>query len=233
MKYLKSFYELLKQKYSGSLVKVGEIKEPNAKEYLNKLAKAGLIERVTWGWYWIPDDITDPWDFFEKDKGFKVVCCQTAASMWNQDFVHRDTYSLKVSDRSYGKALEEFAKKKGWRFQIEYVEKPENYVKVGKLYVENVGEVITECLGRWAFIDAFAALYANRDDINFEDLAKQSYWKRISGTNIRVRQALEYGGRLINEMTGKDLFEVRKTKLENEYVRREIEEAVEKVVELG
>jgi len=73
-KYLQKFYKQLKGKYAGSLVKVEEIRkiEPNAKEYLNKLSKEGLVERVRWGWYWIPDEIKDAWDFFEKDKNFKV-----------------------------------------------------------------------------------------------------------------------------------------------------------------
>ena len=231
--YSKRFHEQLKKGYSGSLVKVEDVKAPNAKEYLSKLAKAKLIEKVTWGWYWIPDKIRDPWDFFEKDKGFKIICCQTAASLWNQDFVHREAYSLKVLDRGYGRALEEFAKMRGWMFKIEYVEKPTNYVKFGKLLVQDIGEVITECISDWAFIDAFAVLYSNRDKISLDDLAEQSYWKRIRGTKIRVRQALEYGSKLINILTGKEFFDVRKVKLEDEYVKREIEEAVEKVVELG
>ena len=197
------------------------------------MARVGLIEKVRWGWYWIPTNIKDPWDFFEKDKGFKKVACQTVASLWNQDFVHRDAYSLKVSDRSYGKALEEFAKGRGWRVQVEYVDRPSNYRKVGRLLVEDIDETITECISRWAFMDAFAALYSNRDKIRLEDLSKQGYWKRIRGTNVRVRQALEYGCHLINELTGKELFEVREPKLDDEYVKREIEEAVGKVVELS
>ncbi len=217
------------------MVKVGNVEEiePNAKEYLNKLAKAGLIERVRWGWYWIPDDIRDPWDFFEKDKGFKIISCQTAASLWNQDFVHRDAYVLKVLDRSYGKTLEEFAKRRGWKVQVEYTDKPANYTKVGKLFVEDMDETIIECMSRWAFLDAFATLYSNKGRIRLEDLSKQSYWRRIRGTSIRVKQALEYGCHLINTLTGKKLYHVKKPKLDDEYVKREIEEAVEKVVELG
>jgi len=113
--YLERFNKRLRKRYAGCLVKVEDVKkvEPNAKEYLNKLAKAGLIEKVRWGWYWVPDDVKDPWDFFKKDKGFKIISCQTAASLWNNDFIHRDAYALKVSDRSYAKALEEFAKKRG------------------------------------------------------------------------------------------------------------------------
>jgi len=60
----------------------------------------------------------------EKDKNFKVISAQTAASFWNNDFVHRDVYVLKVKDRSYGKALKEFAKKKGWNVEAEYSKDP-------------------------------------------------------------------------------------------------------------
>ncbi len=234
-RYLRHLYERLKSKYSGCLVKVEDVKrmEPNAKEYLNKLAKGGLIERVRWGWYWIPDDVRDPLDFLEKDRGFKIISCQTAASLWNQDFVHRDAYLLRISDRSYGRALEEFGRKRGWRFEVEYVNKPSNYRKAGKLLVEDIDETIIECIIRWAFMDAFAALYSNRDKIRLSHLSKRAYWRRISGTNVRVRQALEYGCHLINEAAGENMFDVQKSKLNDDYVKREIEEAVERVVELG
>jgi hypothetical protein len=233
--YLQHFYERLRKAYAGSLVKVKEVEqtEPNAKEYLNKLAKAGLIEKVRWGWYWVPGKIRSPLDFFEKDKGFKMVSCQTAASLWDQDFVHRDVYSLKVTDRSYGKALEEFAKRRGWRVQVEYVDKVGSSRKVRGLVVEGIEDTIIECMSRWAFVDAFATLYSNRRRIKLEDLSKQSYWKRIRGTNVRVRQALEYGCNLINESACREVFDCRKAKLDDEYLKREIEEAVEKVVEFG
>ncbi|MEM4311997.1 MAG: hypothetical protein QXX95_06385 [Nitrososphaerales archaeon] len=233
--YLKRFNERLRKRYAGCLVKVKDIEktETHAKEYLNKLARAGLVEKVRWGWYWVPDNIKDSWDFFEKDKGFKIISCQTAASLWNNDFIHRDAYLLKVSDRSYGKALEEFAKRRGWRVQVEHSAKPTNYRKAGKLFVEDMDETIIECMSRWAFVDAFATLYSNRDRIKLEDLSKQSYWRRVRGTKIRVRQALEYGCHLINKLAGEDVFDVREPRLRDEYVKREIEEAVEKVVELG
>lgn len=233
--YLQRFYEKLKERYAGCLIKTKDLKElePHAKEYLNQLSKTGLIERIRWGWYWVPDDVNDPWDFFERDKGLKIISCQTAASLWNQDFVHRDTYSLKVANRSYGRALEEFAKKKGWTFQVEYVEKPKKYQKVGKLLVQDMDETVIECMQRWAFTDAFAVIYSNSDKINMKDLYKKSYWKRIQGTNIRVRQALEYGCHFINKLSGKKLLEAQKTRLADEYLKREIEEAAQKVVELG
>jgi len=234
-KYLQRFYSRLKERHAGSLVKVEDTKyiEPNAKEYLIKLTKLGLIEKVHWGWYFIPNKVEDPWDFFEEDGGFKVICCQTAASLWNQDFIHRDAYSLTVSDRSYERALEDFAKIRGWRINVEYVAQPKGYTRIGKLLVQGVNETIIECIQRWAFMDAFAVLYSNRKKIVLEALLKRSYWKRVYGTNIRVRQVLEYGCRLINESVNRKIFSVRKQELNDAYVKREVEEAVEKVVELG
>ena len=233
-KYLQKFYKQLKGKYAGSLVKVEEIRkiEPNAKEYLNKLSKEGLVERVRWGWYWIPDEIKDAWDFFEKDKNFKVISCQTAASLWNLDFVHRDVFVVKVVDRSYGRALEKFFERRGWRIWVEVVSKPISYIKMDGLLVESLDETIVECLQRWAFIDGFAALYVNRDKIDLKTLLKKAYWRRIKGTNVRVRQAIEYGCCLINKLTGKIVFNVKEPKIKDEYVKGEVEEAVEKVVEL-
>ena len=233
--YLKDLREKLSN-FEGSLVRVKSIKriEPNAKEYLNKLSREGLIERVKWGWYWFPAEIKDVWDFLEKDKNFKVISAQTAASFWNNDFVHRDVYVLKVKDRSYGKALKEFAKKKGWNVEVEYSKDPSKikYRKIGNLFVEDIEENVIECLQKWAFTDAFATLIENREQINLERLYKESYWKRISKTNVRVKQALEYGFHQMGELGGVE-FPHRETRLEDDFVRREIDEAIEKVVELG
>jgi len=234
--YLKEFHSKLRD-LEGSLVRVKSAKsiEPNAKEYLNKLSQEGLVERVKWGWYWVPTEIKDIWDFLEKDKNFKVVSAQTGASFWNNDFIHRDIYVLKVRDRSYGKALKEFAKKKGWNVEVEYSKDSSKikYRKFGNLFVEDVEDNVIECLQNWAFADAFATLYTNRDRINLDRLYKESYWKRISKTDVRVRQALEYGFHRINELSGEELFPPREPKLEDDFVRREIDEAIEKVVELG
>jgi hypothetical protein len=234
--YLKEFNEKLRD-LEGSLVRVKSIKgiEPNAKEYLNKLSQEGLIERVTWGWYWVPTEVKDIWDFLEKDKNFKVVSAQTAASFWNNDFVHRDVYVLKVKDRSYGKAVKEFTKKKGWNVEVEYLRDSSKirFRKLGNLLVEDIEDNVIECLQNWAFTDAFATLYENRDKINLDRLYKESYWKRISKTNVRAKQALEYGFHQMGELSGEELFPHRETKLEDDFVRREIDEAVEKVVALG
>ncbi len=233
--YLTEFNEKLRP-FKGSLVKVKSVKdiEPNAKEYLNKLSKGDLIERVKWGWYWVPAKIKDVWDFLEKDKNFKVVSAQTAASFWNNDFVHRDVYVLKVKEKSYGKALKEFARKNGWNIEVEYLKDPTKikYRKVGNLLVEDIEENVIECLQNWAFTDAFATLYENRDRINLNRLYKESYWKRISKTNVRAKQVLEYGFHQLGELSGAE-FPHRETKLEDDFVKREIDEAIEKVVELG
>src|SRR4030043_821033 len=233
--YLAKFNEKLKP-FKGSLVRVNSVRgiEPNAKEYLNKLAKEGSIERVKWGWYWIPTAVKTIWSFLEKDKNFKVVSAQTAASFWNNDFIHRDIYVLKVKDKSYGKALKEFTKKRGWNVEVEYSKDvfKIKYRKVGNLFVEDIEDNVIECLQNWAFTDAFATLYENRNRINLDRLYKESYWKRISKTNVRVKQALEYGFHQMGELSEVE-FPHREPQLEDDFVRREIDEAIKKVVELG
>ena len=235
MNYLQQFYEKLR-KWEGGLVKVETVKsiEPNAKEYLNKLSKEGKIERVVWGWYWIPDEIKDVWDFLAKDKNFKIISIQTAASFWNYDFIHRDVCVLKVTNSSYGKALIEFCKKRGWNVVVKRIKPSEvKFTKIGNLFVETIEDTIIECIKNWAFMDAFATLYVNREKINLGSLYNKVYWKRISGTNIRIGQALKYGCYKTNELIKKSLFPVKGKKLKDEFIRREIDEAIERVVELG
>lgn len=101
------------------------------------------------------------------------------------------------------------------------MDKPKSYVKVGKLLVEDLDETIIECMQRWAFMDASAALYSNDGRIRLGRLLRQSYWRRIHGTDVRVGWALEYGCHLINRLTGKEMYRVREPKLKDEYVRRE------------
>jgi hypothetical protein len=233
--YLKEFHERLRE-LKGSLVKVKTVKEiePNAKEYLSKLSKEALIERVKWGWYWVPTEIRDIWDFLGKDKNFKVVSAQTAASFWNNDFVHRDVYVLKVKDKSYGKALKEFCKKRGWDIEVEYSKDPSKlkYRQIGNLFIEDIEDNVIECLQNWAFIDAFATVYENRNRINLDKLYKESYWKRVSKTNVRVKQVLEYGFHQMAKL-GDVMIPHKEPRFNDNFVKREINEAVEKVVELG
>jgi hypothetical protein len=130
--------------------------------------------------------------------------------------------------------LKEFAKKKGWNVEVEYSKDSLKIKcrKIGNLFVEDIGENVIECLQKWAFVDAFATLIENRGRISLESLYKDSYWKRISKTNVRVKRALEYGFRRMGELGGVQ-FPHRETRLEDGFVRREIDEAGEKVVELG
>lgn len=236
-KYLTQFDRKLKKEYRGSLVKVNTIKdlEPNAKEYLNKLAKAGYIDRVTWGWYWIPDEYKDFFDFLKKDKNFKVLSGQSAASFWDYDFVHREIYSLKVVDRSYKKALEIFVKSKGWEVEVNHVKDISklNYVKRAGIFVETPEETIINCIQRWAFLDAFAVLYTNKYRIGLKELYRRAYWKRIARSDVRVRQALKYATYRFNQSAGKKIFRTRRATIEDEFIRNNIDEAIEKVVEFA
>jgi len=232
MTYLENFYEKLKR-WKGSLVKTKMLKEQNAKEYLNRLARTGLVERISWGWYWIPVKIKDELDFLSKDKNFKVIAAQTAASFWNADFVHRDFYIVKVNDRSYAKALEEFSKQKSLKIKVKYVKDKIDYVRIGRLNIEKIEDSIIDCLQNWAFIDAFATLYVNIKRVNFENLLKENYWKRIPKSSVRTGQVLGYGCYRLNKLTQKKLFPVRKTSLEDRFIKKEVDEAIEKVVEYG
>jgi len=54
---------------------------PRSKEYLHRLSKRGMVKRVGRGWYYIPEEYRDPWNFLAWDRGFKVVIKQTAASV--------------------------------------------------------------------------------------------------------------------------------------------------------
>jgi len=82
----------------GSLFRVSDAYRINrrAKEYLHRLSREGYLKRIYRGWYFIPAEsrYRDPWDFLVEDKGFKVIVKQSAASIWNHDFVHRDVYRL-------------------------------------------------------------------------------------------------------------------------------------------
>ncbi len=234
--YLENFHSQLAKRWQGSLFRVSDACRINrrAKEYLHRLSKEGYLKRIHWGWYFIPAEYKDPWDFLTKDRGFKVIIKQTAASLWNYDFVHRDVYRLTVKDRSYGKALESFAKEMGWDFEVEYHERiPYEYRRVDKLFVETIESSIVSCISDWSFLDAFATLYFRRDDIDFKKLKRMGRWKRISGTDTRVWTALKYGCKLFNESFGKEVFRVKIRGELSEDMKELIQEAVEKVVEFA
>ncbi|MFQ5711904.1 MAG: hypothetical protein ACE5GD_09030 [Candidatus Geothermarchaeales archaeon] len=234
--YLQQFSSALREKWKGSLFRVSDAKrvDARAKEYLHRLNRLGEVERVYWGWYYLPEEQRDVWDFLTSDKGFKVVVKQTAASIWNYDFVHRNVYRLAVQDRSYKRALESFGRERGWIFEVEYYAKiPYEYREVDRLLVEAPESCLVNCVADWAFLDAFALLYFRRADISFGKVRELGRWKRISRSDVRVWTAIKYGCNLFNERLGKKVFDVRAASLEQEDVKELVEEAVERVMEFA
>jgi len=226
----------LKRKFNGSLFNVKDAAQidARAKEYLHRLGKSGEVGRAHWGWYYVPEEQKDVWDFLVRDKGFKVVVKQTAASIWNYDFVHRNVYRLAVENRSYKKALERFGEERGWIFEVEYYDKvPYSYREVDGLFVEIPESCLVNCVAEWAFLDAFAILCFRRDEISFGMIRELARWARVSRTDARVWSAIKYGCSLINTRLGERLFDVRSTSLRQEDIRELIEEAVEKAVEFA
>jgi hypothetical protein len=234
--YLEEFKAKLVKDWSGSLFSLSSIRKihPRAKEYLHRLSKSDGIRRITWGWYWIPTRYKDAWDFLARDRGFKVIIKQTAASIWNYDFVHRDVFRLAVNSQSYKRALEAFAKSMGWDFEVEYHRKvPYEYKEVDGLFVETLEYCIVDCLAEWSFIDAFAALYFRREEVDFDKLRNLGRWKRVSKTNLRVWTLIKYGCRLFNEYFSREVFKFKAAEVRQDDVRELVNEAVEKVVEFA
>lgn len=235
---MEDFAKSLESTWKDSLFTVKEAESLNkrAKEYLYRLENAGRVERICWGWYCLPTDVKDPWTFLAKDKGFKVLIKQTASSFWNHDFVHRNVYRLAVENPSYKKVLEEFARKKGWIFEVEQHEDLRerfDYQTIDGLFVEKPDSCIVNCTADWSFLDAFATLYFRRDQVPLKRLKELGRWKRISKTNVRVWTAVKYGCNLFNEHLDERTFNVRDTRLDREDVKELVEEAVEKVVEFA
>ena len=201
---------------------------------MHRLSKSNGIRRVTWGWYWIPTRYKDAWEFLARDRGFKVIIKQTAASIWDYDFVHRDVFRLAVNNRSYKRALEASATSRGWGFEVEYYRKiPYEYEKVGGLFIETLGSCIVNCLAEWSFIDAFAVLYFRREEVDFDKLREVGRWKKVSKTNLRVWTLIKYGCKLFNEYFGKEIFKFKAVEVKQADVRDLVNEAVERVVEFA
>jgi len=236
--YLEEFAKNLKFKWKGSLfsVEAAQAVHKRAKEYLHRLEKAGVVERVCWGWYYFPYEFRDVWEFLRKDEGFKILIRQTASCIWNYDFIHRNVYRLAVKDRSYKRALEAFAKKRGWIFEIEVISGLENKIKFKKidgLLVEDLESCIVNCMAEWSFLDAISALYFRRDEASLRELKQLGRWKRISKTEIRIWNAIKYACNTFNENLGRKIFNVRNTRVSRPDIRELIDESVEKVVEFA
>jgi len=169
-----------------------------------------------------------------RDREFKVIIKQTAASIWNYDFIHRDIYWLAVEDRSYKRGLEGFAKQMGWSFEVEYHDKISyEYRRIDDLFIEAPESCVVSCMSEWSFTDAFAILYFRKDEVDFEKLRQMARWRRISKTDTRVWTAVKYGCSLLNEKLGKRIFRVRSTDLKRDDVKELVEEAVEKVIKFA
>jgi hypothetical protein len=222
--YLREFRKRL-DGHKGSLVKVASVRSPHAKEYMPKLAKEGGIESVAWGWYYVPGrrEPEAPLDFLAADGNFKVLTGQTAASVWNGDFIHREAVTLTVDDPSYGRALQSFGKKKGWSFAVDYNPKARKIrtKKIGKLLVQAPEATVVDCFKRWAFVDAVATLNPR---MHLDKLARESYWARIPKTDVRIGQALTY---VSHRLFGAEA----DAQISDDFVRRGLDEAIEKVKE--
>lgn len=236
--YLKKFITQLESSWKGSLFTVKDAERVNkrAKEYLHRLEETGEAEKVRWGWYYLPSEIKDVWDFLTKDQSFKVVIKQTASSIWNYDFVHRDVYRLAVDSFPYKKALEEFARKRGWIFEVECYEnlrKKIDYKEVDGLFVEKPESCIVNCTVDWSFLDALSVLFFRKEEIPLERVRELGRWKRISKTDVRAWNAIKYSCNLFNEYLNERIFDVKSTRLTREDVKELVEEAVEKVVKFA
>ena len=223
--YLVDFRTRLQTKWGGSLVKVGSLGEPHAKEYLNKMAKKGEIERASWGWYWIPSRSRSPKEFLRRDRNFKVLASQTAASYWNHDFVHRDALIVKVKDASFAKALEIFAMKRGWQIHAIYTEEKTNYVTMDGLNIERMEQAIIDCIKSYAFEDAFATISVNRHRISIDDLERRHYWDRLPRSKVRIRSIIAYGWARINGENARNI--------DDGFVKRSVDDALDKVIGIG
>lgn len=234
MQYLDAFQYSLERRWKGRLVSVREATriEPNAKEYLRTLVARESIEKVTWGWYWIPDAYRDVFEFLAKQRHVTVVQKQTAAAVWNSDFVHRDQYRIAVTDHSYGRALQAFRTQRGWNITVETRQfQRDEYTKVGNLSVTSLETTIIDCIKEWAFADAFAAVYENRDTIKWQRLARHT-WERIPRTSTRVGQVLAYGTALLKAATTHAPLSTLSA-ISDPFVRGQVEEAAHQVAALA
>lgn len=235
MDYLNRFRGRLERGWRASLISVAEARaiDPNAKKYLSQLAGKGRIEKVSWGWYWIPGKCRDFFDFMARDKHFKVLQKQSAASLWNGDFIHRDSFTVAVCERSYARALKSFASSRGWNVEVETRKfERAQYQGMRGLPVESLEETIVDCVKEWAFADAFASVLRNFNAIDWDRISRH-YWERIPRSNVRVGQILRYGTATLRRATHDPDCRPTRTRITDDFVRRQVVEAAERVVDLA
>jgi len=235
MNYLGRFLGKLDRRWKGSLISVAEAKaiESNAKKYLSQLAGTSQVDKVTWGWYWVPDEYKDFFDFLAKDRHFKVLQKQSAAALWNGDFIHRDSFTIAVRNSSYARALKTFTKSQGWNVEVETRDFEKNqYRRMRGLPVEELEDTIVDCVKEWAFADAFASVRQNKDAVNWDRISRH-YGERIPQSNIRVGQVLKYGTAMMRSRSGDLEHGAHLARIPDDFVRRQVEEAAERVSELA
>jgi hypothetical protein len=88
-------------------------------------------------------------------------------------------------------------------------------------------------LAEWSFIDAFAALYFRREEVDIDELKNLGRWKRVSKTNLRVWTLIKYGCRLFNEHFGREVFKLKAAEVKQDDIKELVDEAVEKVIEFA
>jgi len=122
----------------------------------------------------------------------------------------------------------------GWDFEVEYYKKiPYEYEEVDGLFIETLESCIVDCLAEWSFVDAFAALYFRREEVDFDKLRNLGKWKRVSKTNLRVWTLIKFGCNLFNEHFGRGVFKFKAAEVKQADVRELVNEVVEKVVEFA
>lgn len=233
---LGEFYQGIRARYGRSLFRVGDVKEweAHAKEYLYRLRRRGAVERIDWGWYHLPEEPQDIWDFLAQDKHPKVVIKQTAARFWNQDFVHRNIYHVAVEDPSYKRALESYLDRQGWQAEIELSELDRiPSESVDGLPVQKAESCLVDCIAEWSFTDALAVLFFHKTDIALPEIKEYGRWRRIAHSEVRVWQAVRYACTSFNRYAQQEIFPVRRTELSDELIKNLMDEAVEKVMEFA
>lgn len=145
----------------------------------------------------------------------------------------RDSFTVAVRNSSYARALKTFAKSQGWNVEVETRDFEKNqYRRMRGLPVEELEDTIVDCVKEWAFADAFASVRQNKDAVNWDRISRH-YGERIPQSNIRVGQVLKYGTAMMRSRSGDLEHGAHLARIPDDFVRRQVEEAAERVSELA